>query len=317
MLSRHALAQIGLAAAASLCLFVGACSSEPDAIVIQNGKEIPSEPSQMPPTVAEAMEQVKKAQGNQEQEKSKKESDATAPIDGAPSVIVATKADYQPFEFLDELGRVQGLDIDILRAVGHDQGFNVSIASTSTNREMGSFLSSVEGGGTADVLAYAFSCTPERAERFGQSDPYATSAIVAVWMNPELKIESPDDLKKLRVAVNNGYMADLVAKAGAKDIIETHSLYEGIKAVANDKADAVVGGKPAFAAYLKDKDRQTFMFEWPGEKKKLCFMARKSKPELLAQINAGLKNIKDNGVWLEIHRKWFGESFNDSPTAAD
>ena len=45
--------------------------------------------------------------------------------DTAPVIKVATTGTTPPFSFQDDYGNMQGIDIDVIRAIGEEQGFKV------------------------------------------------------------------------------------------------------------------------------------------------------------------------------------------------
>ena len=52
----------------------------------------------------------------------------------AEHYIVGTDASYPPFDFKDDSGQIAGFDVDILRAIGEDQGFSVDFISTERSQ---------------------------------------------------------------------------------------------------------------------------------------------------------------------------------------
>ena len=85
----------------------------------------------------------------------------------AKTYIVATEPTFLPFEFVDETtSEIVGFDIDLIKAIAADQGFEVEIQQLGFDAITGSI-----SGGIVDIGASGMSITPERLEEVDFSDP--------------------------------------------------------------------------------------------------------------------------------------------------
>ena len=70
--------------------------------------------------------------------------------------VIGTDTTFAPFEFRDSSGELTGIDIDILKAIAEDQGFNVQIRSLGFNAALQALSSDqvdgVIGGKRAEAL---------------------------------------------------------------------------------------------------------------------------------------------------------------------
>lgn len=233
------------------------------------------------------------------------------------AAVAATEADYRPREFLDENGQTQGSDVDILKAVAKDQGFNVVFSPLSPSSGLNSLLATLGPGGGADAVARALPSNLERAEKYGQTQAYSLSAQGAMWKDPQARVTGPWDLARLRVAAPEGDTADSLERLGVKMIAPAKTLYAAIRLMAAGDADVVVAGKAALDGYARaNPDDGLTIIELKGQETPLSFLTRKDNPELLAQLNAGLMNIKRSGEWPEFRKKWLGR-FCEADAYAD
>ena len=115
-------------------------------------------------------------------------------------LIIATSADYPPYESVDKDGNFTGLDMDIIREVAKRMGVEAKI------QDMGfdSLVASVQEK-KVDVVIAAMQGTPERAEKVDFSIPYhmpKDGFLVAA--DSTLVINDPKDVAGKTIGVQTG-----------------------------------------------------------------------------------------------------------------
>ena len=222
--------------------------------------------------------------------------------------VIAMDTVFRPFEYTDENGEFVGIDVDIIKAVAADQGFNIDIQSLGWDAA----VTAVQAG-QADALLAGASITDERkANGWIFSDSYYDSYQVFA-AKADSGIESLDDLKGKTIAVKNAtaganYAEELKDKYGFK--IDTYedspTMYQ---AVVLGQADACVEDKPIMADNIKTGGLDLTIVESTASKVAPYGFAimNKDNQELLDMFNKGLQEIKDNGTYDEILNKYLGE----------
>ena len=222
--------------------------------------------------------------------------------------VIAMDTVFRPFEYTDEKGEFVGIDVDIIKAVAANQGFNIEIQSLGWDAA----VTAVQAG-QADALLAGASITKERKDSgwiFSDSyyDSYQVFAVKA-----DSGIESLDDLKGKTIAVKNAtaganYAEELKDKYGFK--IDTYedspTMYQ---AVVLGQADACVEDKPIMADNIKTGGLDLTIVESTASKVAPYGFAimNEDNQELLDMFNKGLQEIKDNGTYDEILNKYLGE----------
>lgn len=210
-----------------------------------------------------------------------------------------------PFTFRDEIGKPTGFDVEILQAIADDQKFGVEFIHAPWQTLFTEFLE-----GKYHISASALKITQERAEKAELSDPYAQS-YRAVLSHKNKPAKSGQELATLggKVAVHEGSSSHVrVSELGIKP--ETHdSLFGAFKSFMSGQADYMVDDAVALTYLLKtnanEKMGDYILNDFGEGVQPIVYAIGKGNTELLNKVNAGLKNIKQNGKYDEIYNKYF------------
>ena len=80
---------------------------------------------------------------------------------------VGTEPTYPPFDTTNEDGDIIGFDMDLMKAIAKDQGFEVEFASFDFDALIPALKSD-----SADIVIAGMNITPERAKQVDFSDSY-------------------------------------------------------------------------------------------------------------------------------------------------
>lgn len=229
------------------------------------------------------------------------QADTTAAADTEKSdkvYKIATDTTFAPFEFENEKGEMVGVDLDILKAIAEDQGFQYDLV-------VAGFSAAVTGleAGEYDGVIAGMSINPEREKKYDFSEPYYDSG-VGMAVAADSDIASYDDLNGKTVAAKIGTegcsFAESIADQYGFTIIQfedSASMYQDVLAgnsVACFEDYPVLGYESSRGTGLKlpmDMERgSSYGFA----------TLKGANPELVEMFNAGLKNLKDSGKYDEI-----------------
>jgi His/Glu/Gln/Arg/opine family amino acid ABC transporter permease subunit len=222
---------------------------------------------------------------------------ATADTTGE-TYVIGTDTTFAPFEFTSPEGDLVGIDMDLLRAIAKDQGFEVEI------RQLG-FDAAVQAlqANQVDAVMAGMSITDERKQTFDFSDPYFTSGIQLGVLDSS-DIQSLDDLDGKAVAVKTGTQGQTFAEENQEKYGFRITPYQDT----TDMVDAVKAGQAV--GYFEDFPvlaygiQQGSGFRLVGEPElggEYGFAVNKGmNPELIEMFNAGLKNLQESGEYDKI-----------------
>ncbi len=239
---------------------------------------------------------------------------ASAASDAAPAVtqgteyVVGTDASYAPFEFQNDQSQIVGFDIEVLSAVADKGGFKVKFVNTPWE---GMFATLAQGD--RDILSSAITITDERKQSMDFSEPYFEARQLIAVGKGVTGVKTFQDLKSKKVAVQTGTTGDEVVQKllgkTSSNIKRFESMPLALKELESGGVDAAVGDNGVVANYVANnpqqnmatvEDTKSFAPEYYG------FAVNKGNTELLAKINAGIKAIKADGTYDQIHKKYFG-----------
>ncbi|MDJ0609865.1 MAG: transporter substrate-binding domain-containing protein [Kiloniellales bacterium] len=199
-----------------------------------------------------------------------------------------------------------GFDIDLARAMARDLGVDFVPVNTRWTSIIPSLVL-----GRCDIIISGMSITEERRQRVDFSDPYMQVG-QTVLLNGKLadKVTSYRDLNdpKYRVASKPGTTGEAAVKRHLPEAVyqafDTETA--AAAAVAEGKVDAFVYDRPFHATYLAMHGAQGLVFlDEPFTDEAIAFAIRKDDPDFLAWLNAFLQEIRTDGRYDEIRRKWF------------
>lgn len=224
-----------------------------------------------------------------------------------PVYKVLTNATFPPFDTIDEnTGEIIGFDMDLIAAIGEDQGFQVEFVDMAFE----SLIPAIETGNGDIIAAGMWSGDPERIAKVDFSETYWTDGAALLVKTENTAITGLDSLTadmKVATQIATNYADDLQA------MVEEGTLGEAVildgfdtcvLQLINGDVDAVMAGASIVQAYM---DKNPEALKVVGDKasyEDLGFAVQKGNAELLEKINAGLANVKENGTYDELLKKW-------------
>ena len=220
--------------------------------------------------------------------------------------VVGTDAAYAPFESQNEKGEIVGFDIDVVRAAAQKAGIEVKFLNTPWE---GIFNSVAQGD--RDLLVSAITITPERQQTLDFSTPYFDAQQLIAVKN-DSKIAKFDDLKNLKVGVQNGTTGDeVITKLQGKDsanIKRFESTPLALKEMESGGVDAVVADNGVVVHYVNNNPDSKFktLADSSFTSEQYGIAVKKGNAELLEKINKGLTGIRADGTYKKIYAQYFG-----------
>ena len=211
-----------------------------------------------------------------------------------------------PFTFLDtKTESVQGVMVDLMRAIAKDQGFAVDIQAMPFSTLIPSLTSA-----KIDIICAALGMTAQRAEVVAFTDPvYGYGEAMVVNAKDPKAYRGLEDLKGDVVGTQVGTVyVDPMRKTGLFSEVKVYdSLADVMRDVGLGRIKAGFGDFPMVAYQVSQgvhKDVRLVRDHKPTVEVKIAMAVRKGDDALRAKLNASLAKLKADGTLDTILAKW-------------
>ncbi|MFD1739081.1 transporter substrate-binding domain-containing protein [Bacillus salitolerans] len=224
-------------------------------------------------------------------------------IQDSGEFLIGTEGTYPPFTFHDETGELTGFDVEIAREVAKRLGVEPIFKETQWDAMFAGLDAK-----RFDMIANQVGIRPDRQEKYDFSDPYISSAAVLVAHKENNEVQGFEDINGLKSAqsLTSNY-ADIAKEHGA--VIEgVEGFNQAIELLHSKRVDVTINDKLSVLDFLKQKpDAAIKIVATSEDASQSGLMFRKNSEELVEAVNKALAEMKEDGTYLEISEKWFGE----------
>lgn len=221
----------------------------------------------------------------------------------AQTYTVGTSAGFPPFEYVED-GEIVGFDIDLMKAIGEEMGFDVEFEDIAFD----SLIPALKTG-NIDVVAAGMTITEQRENTVDFTNSYysADQSII-------VKEESGKNISVLYgdndISVQTGTTGDLWVTENLKDqgiltgnVKRYDTFVLCVSDLVNGNVDAVVLDSPVAQRYAEMRPVEIVGVIVTGENYGLA--VNEGNAELLEKLNEGLRRIRENGKMNELIAKHF------------
>ena len=218
-------------------------------------------------------------------------------------LVMATSADFPPFEFINDAGEFDGFDVHMARAIADALGMELQIDDMAFD----GVILSVYTGAT-DVAIAAITVTEERAQSVAFSIPYFQTALVAI-VAYDSPITSTDQLHEpgTAIAVQLGTTSDIMVEwyLPYADVTRMRTATDTIMELSTGRSEAIVIDRGVAAQFIDSHDGLRMLPETLAYEEYAIAVSLENT-ELLADINSALQQLMDSGELQRIYDMFFG-----------
>jgi L-cystine transport system substrate-binding protein len=236
-------------------------------------------------------------------ENTSEEEDLLAKVKDEGELLIGTEGTYPPFTFHDDSGELTGFDVDIAKEVANRMGVKPVFMETQWDAMFAGLDSK-----RFDMVANQVGIRPDRQEKYDFSDPYITSAGVLITHNDNETVKEFEHIEGLKAAqsMTSNY-ADTAREYGA-EIVGVEGFNQAIELINSKRADVTINDNLSFLDFKKQKpDAPVKVVAELEDASQSGLMFRKGNEPFIEEVNKALKAMIEDGTYLEISEKWFGE----------
>ena len=216
---------------------------------------------------------------------------------------------WAPWTYHNDKDKLVGFDVEIGNYIADYLG----VEADFVEGEWDGLFAGLDAG-MYDIIINGVDETPERAEKYDFSDPYAYIHTVLVVRSDNKKIKSFEDLKGKTTAnsIGSTYM-ELAEKYGAT-VKGVDSLGETMNMVISKRADATLNAEVSVLDYMKEQpDAPIKIVASTEEANHVCIPVRKGEENesFRAEINKAIAAMRKDGTLAWLSEKYFGSDITN------
>lgn len=229
--------------------------------------------------------------------------DLLAQVKDKGKLLIGTEGTYPPFSFHDDTGELTGFDVEIAREVASRIGVEPEFLETQWDAMFAGLDAK-----RFDMIANQVGIREDRLEKYEFSDPYITSAAVLIAPKDNEDIKSFENIEGLKSAQSlTSNFAELAKSYGA-ELVSVEGFNQAVELLNSGRVDVTINDNLTVLDYLKQKpDANVKIAATHEDASQSGLMFRKGSASLVDEVNRALQEMIDDGTYLEISEKWFGE----------
>ena len=215
---------------------------------------------------------------------------------------VAFEGTYPPFNFLDDNDKFQGFDVDISNEIAERLGVKANFIATKWDGLIGGLKAD-----KFDIIIGQMTVTEERKKSVDFTDPYVITGSVLVTREDTNDITKLEDIKGKKVGVGGGTTFEEVANSveGA-DVKLYKAVSDYIQDLTNERLDVIINDQLLISYNIKENKLPIKIASDIVNKDEIGMAVNKGNEDFITKVNTALTEMKDDGTYNEIYKKWFG-----------
>lgn len=220
----------------------------------------------------------------------------------AKKITIAVQNDVPPYSRIGANNEVEGLDIDIAKAIAKDLGVELDMLVVTGANRVPALVTN-----KADLVVATVGINPQRAATVALSNPYTSYPMVMIAPKATAMTGFAETSSKV-IGVTRGTMQDDVVTrfATGADVRRYDDDATVIQALATNQIDGTVFGTSVSADLAKRFPDLQLEDKFDAFSVYAGIAMRKTDPDLLQWVNTWIFFNEKNGFLNELHKKWLG-----------
>ncbi|UKS28862.1 amino acid ABC transporter substrate-binding protein [Paenibacillus sp. HWE-109] len=233
---------------------------------------------------------------------------------GANKVLsIGTTAGFYPYVFQNsETNKLEGYEVDVWTEIGKKIKYEIKWQTSEFSGLFG-----LLDTGKINTIANSISVTDERKKKYLFDDPYVYSGAQLVVKKGNDGIQSLENLKGKKVAIQSGtnfinFVKDF-DKKGEITVVNYETAEAGFNDVALSRVDATFSTKASALATIK---KTGLPLQLAGQQFNVLpaanpFVTNDENKQLVEQVNKAFQELRKDGTLGNLSKKWFTEDLTN------
>jgi len=215
---------------------------------------------------------------------------------------------YAPYNFLNDKKEMDGFDADISKELAKYLGVEPEFIA----QEFSGMIPSLQAG-KFDIVVSQMTITDERKEQMDFTQPYITNEVKVIVVENNSDIKEKEDFVGKNIGVGLGtndetYLRTVLTPEIGDFTIKTYDdVITSLKDLDAGRIDATINNLYALKPIINENGFKIKAVGEPVKADPAGVAAKKGNEELIAALNEALTQIKEDGTYNEIFKKWFDE----------
>ena len=223
-------------------------------------------------------------------------------------LVIALEGAWQPWSFHDESDTLVGYDVEVATEIAKKLG----VEPQFVEGEWDGLLAGLDAG-RYDIMVNGVDITPERAEKYDFSTPYAFNRTAVITKADDDSINTLEDLKGKKTAntISSTY-AELAEQYGAT-VTGVDDLNQTFELLLSGRIDATLNAEMTFYDYTKEHpDANVKIAVLTDDANQIAIPMRKGDETaaLRTAIDAAIDELRADGTLKALSEKYFGRDIS-------
>ena len=234
--------------------------------------------------------------------------DQLARIQDAGTIVVAMEGTWAPWTYHDENDNLVGYDVEVATEIAKKLG----VEPQFIEGEWDGLLAGLDAG-RYDIMVNGVDITPERAEKYDFSTPYAFNRTAVITRADDDSIHTLEDLKDKKTAntISSTY-AELAEQYGAT-VTGVDDLNQTFELLLSGRIDATLNAEMTFYDYTKEHpDANVKIAVLTDDANQIAIPMRKGDETaaLRTAIDTAIDELRADGTLKALSEKYFGRDIS-------
>ena len=234
--------------------------------------------------------------------------DLLSEIQAKGTITVAMEGTWAPWTYHDENDNLVGYDVEVATEIAKKLG----VEPQFVEGEWDGLLAGLDAG-RYDIMVNGVDITPERAEKYDFSTPYAFNHTAVITKADDDSINTLEDLKGKKTAntISSTY-AELAEQYGAT-VTGVDDLNQTFELLLSGRIDATLNAEMTFYDYTKEHpDANVKIAVLTDDANQIAIPMRKGNETaaLRTAIDAAIDELRADGTLKALSEKYFGRDIS-------